>query len=92
MVNPHITVSYVKYMIFGKDGLLMLVSNRFVIIAWIMAILLLANSFIIMINIFDFPVTGIRHLISFISALGIVTGLIFIMLGISQFLGLTKRG
>lgn len=69
----------------------MLVSGRFVFLAWIMAVLLLANSLVILINIFDFPATGIRHLISFVSALGIGTGLMFIILGISQFFGFSKR-
>jgi hypothetical protein len=70
----------------------MLVSGRWVLLAWIMAVLLLANSLVIIVNIFDFPPTSIRHLISFVSALGIVTGLMFIVFGISQFLSFPKRG
>jgi hypothetical protein len=69
----------------------MFVSSLWVLLAWIMAVLLLANSLVILINVFDFPTTGIRHLISFLSAMGIVTGLMFIAVGISRFLGFHKR-
>jgi len=69
-----------------------LVSSRLVILAWIMAVLLLANSLVIIINIFDFPGTGIRHLVSFMSALGILVGLLYIVLGILQFYNISKRG
>ncbi len=70
----------------------MLVSSRWIIIAWIMSVLLLANSLVILVNIFDFPATGLRHLISFVSALGVVTALMFIVLGILQFFGSPKGG
>jgi hypothetical protein len=69
----------------------MLVSSRWVILAWIMAVLLVANSLVILINIFDFPATGMRHIISFVASLGVVTGLMFIVLGISQFLSSPKH-
>jgi hypothetical protein len=69
----------------------MLVSSRLVLFAWIMAMLLIVNSLVILINIFDFPVTGMRHLISFTSALGVIIGFMFITLGISQFLSFRKR-
>jgi len=70
----------------------MLVSGRFVLMAWIMALLLLANSVVIMLNIFDFPATGIRHLISFLSALGIFSGLTFVTLGVLRLFGLSRHG
>jgi hypothetical protein len=70
----------------------MLVSKIWVILAWIMAVLLLVNSLVILVNIFDFPATVARHLISLVSALGVVAGLMFIVLGISQRLGFSRRG
>jgi hypothetical protein len=70
----------------------MLVSGRFVLMAWIMALLLLANSVVIIINIFNFPATGIRHLLSFVSALGIFSGLTFITLGILRLFGFPRQG
>ena len=70
----------------------MFISGIWVFLAWIMAILLLVNCLVILLNIFDFPATGIRHLISFVSALGVVAGLVFIVFGISQLLGFPKRG
>ena len=70
----------------------MVLSIRWVLLAWIMDVLLLANSLVILINIFDFPATGIRHLISFIAALGFLSGLLFIVPGIIQFLNRPKRG
>ena len=52
------------------------------IIAWIISILLLVNSSVILVNIFDFPANAIRHFISFLAAAGVVTGFIFILAGI----------
>jgi hypothetical protein len=69
----------------------MVVSSLWVILAWIMAVLLLANSVTILINIFDFPATGIRHLISFVAAGGVIAGLMFILIGISRYLFFLKR-
>ncbi len=61
------------------------------ILAWIIAILLLANSSVILINIFDFPANAMRHIISFLAAAGTVTGLIFILAGIIRSLDLLRR-
>jgi|GEM_PF-2734219 len=61
------------------------------ILAWIIAILLLANSSVILINIFDFPANVVRHIISFLAAAGLVTGLIFILAGIIRRLDLLRR-
>ena len=60
-------------------------SRSIVIIAWIMTALLLANSFVILINIFDFPPTGLRHFISFTASAGVLAGLLFIVLTILRF-------
>ena len=69
----------------------MFVSGLWVITSWITAVLLLANSLTIMINIFDFPPTGIRHLVSFEAAAGVLVGTIFIIMGIMRLLGFPKR-
>ena len=69
----------------------MLVSGLWVISSWIIAVLLLANSFTILINIFDFPPTGIRHLVSFEAATGVLVGLFFIILGVMRYLDFPKR-
>ena len=69
----------------------MVLSSIWVLLTWIMAVLLCANSLVILTNIFDFPATGMRHFISFISALGLLAGLFFIIPGILQFLNPTKR-
>ncbi len=68
----------------------MLVSNRFVIIAWIMAVLLIVNSSMIIFHIFDFSPSGIRHLVSFVATLGILTGFLFGAFGILRFFNLSR--
>jgi hypothetical protein len=62
----------------------MVLPKRWVILAWIMAVLLLANSLVVLVNIFRFPTPGVRHFISFLSALGLLAGLSFIIPGILQ--------
>jgi hypothetical protein len=69
----------------------MFVSGLWIILAWIMGVLLLANSFVILINIFDFPATGLRHFVSFIAAAGVVAGLLFIVIGISRYLSFPRH-
>lgn len=69
----------------------MLVSGLWVISSWIVAVLLLANSFTILINIFDFPPTAVRHLVSFEAAAGVLVGLFFIIMGIIRYLDFPKR-
>jgi hypothetical protein len=64
----------------------MVLPKRWVILAWIMAVLLLANSLVVLVNIFRFPTPGIRHIISFLSALGLLSGLAFIIPGVLQLL------
>ncbi len=69
----------------------MIVSGLWVILTWVMTVLLLGNSITILINIFDFPPSGMRHLISFVAAAGAVLGLMFIVMGILRYLDFPKR-
>jgi hypothetical protein len=69
----------------------MVVSGRWIILVWIIAVLLLANSLVILVNIFDFPVSGMRHFISFISALGLLASLLFVIFSLLQLLNRSKR-
>ena len=57
------------------------------ILTWAMTMLLLANSVVILINIFDFPSSGLRHLVSFIAAVG----LIFVTTVLMRYFNYTKR-
>jgi hypothetical protein len=61
------------------------------ILAWIITVLLLANSCVILANIFDFPANALRHLISFLAAMGVLAGLVFILAGIVRRFDLLKR-
>jgi hypothetical protein len=63
----------------------MFVSSFWFVLAWVMAVLLLANSIAILINIFNYPATGTRHLISFIAIAGFIASLIFIADWISRY-------
>jgi hypothetical protein len=69
----------------------MLVSGLWVIFSWVIAVLLLANSFTILINIFDFPPTAMRHLVSFEAAAGALVGILFIIMGVMRYLDFPKR-
>jgi hypothetical protein len=69
----------------------MIFSTFRIFLIWTMVILLLANSIIILVNIFDFPSSGMRHLISFIAAAGFVTVLVFLVSVLSRFLKFWKR-
>jgi hypothetical protein len=60
------------------------------ILAWVIAVLLLANSVTILINIFDFPATGIRHLISFFAIAGFISSLTFIVVWTLQYFNITR--
>jgi hypothetical protein len=61
------------------------------ILAWIITVLLLANSCVILANIFDFPANTLRHFISFLAAMGVLAGLVFILAGIVRRFDLLKR-
>jgi hypothetical protein len=61
---------------------MVLIPTPLLIIAWIISILLLVNSSVILVNIFDFPANTLRHVISFFAAAGVLTGFIFILAGI----------
>jgi hypothetical protein len=61
------------------------------ILAWILAILLMANSCIILFNIFDFPANAMRHLVSFLAAISVVASLIFIIAGIVRRSDILKK-
>jgi hypothetical protein len=61
-----------------------------VVLVWVIAVLLLANSITILINIFDFPATGIRHLISFIAIAGFISSLTFIVVWVLQYLNIPR--
>ncbi len=69
----------------------MLVSGLWIVSSWIAVMLLLANSLTILINIFDFPPTGIRHLVSFEAAAGVLVGIFFIIMGVMHYLEFFKR-
>lgn len=70
---------------------MVLIPTPLLILAWILALLLLANSAVILGNIFDFPPTFARHVISFLAAAGIVAGIIFILASIVRRFDLLKR-
>lgn len=61
------------------------------ILAWIISVLLLVNSSVILINIFDFPADALRHVVSFLAAVGAITSLVFIVATIFRRFDLTGR-
>jgi hypothetical protein len=61
------------------------------ILAWILAVLLIANCSVILVNIFDFPANAMRHFVSFLAAAGVVAGLIFVLAGIIRRFDVLKR-
>ena len=61
------------------------------ILSWIITILLLVNSAVILVNIFDFPADATRHVISFLAAVGVITGLIFVFTVILRRLDILRR-
>jgi hypothetical protein len=61
------------------------------ILAWVLAVLLTANSCIILINIFDFPTNAMRHVVSFLAAAGVFAGLVFIIAGIVRRSNMLKK-
>ena len=61
------------------------------ILAWVLAILLMANSCIILINIFDFPADAMRHVVSFLAAAGVFAGLVFVIAGIVRRSNVLKK-
>ena len=69
----------------------MLLSGKWILLAWIMAVLLIVNSLVILVNIFDYPVTALRHLFSFSSTIGLFAGVLFIIIGILNLISLPKQ-
>lgn len=62
-----------------------------IILTWIMAALLVANSLVILVNIFNYPPSGMRLGLSFIAAAGLVAGLIYLAVRLSQLFGPFRR-